>query len=92
MQESFSHHPDFGVLASQLKTRAMNAGHSPEFMPNGQGMSMTCTDCGSQTHIQKYNDDNWHAVSSPSHRLHFNDCGQPSGGGTLTERLSRARG
>lgn len=94
MKEAFTSHSDFGVLASRLKNDAQASGHDPSFMQNGTGFAMTCTDCGSQTHIEPHGGD-WHAMASPAHRLHFNSCGPVGGpaiGGTLTERLNRARG
>lgn len=91
MKESFTSHSDFGVLASRLKGGALASGHSPQFIPNGTGYAMTCTDCGSQTHLEPHGGE-WHALASPSHRMHFNDCGEPPIGGTLSERLNRARG
>ena len=73
MKETFATHPDFGVLAKQLKIEAQQGGHNPMFAQNGTGTSMTCRDCGSQTHIEQHHDE-WHAMSSPAHRLHFNNC------------------
>lgn len=96
MKEAFTSHTDFGVLASRLKRDALASGHDPSFHPNGLGYAMTCTDCGSQTHIEPHGDPRggsveWHAMASPAHRLNFNSCAAPPIGGTLTERLGRAQ-